>query len=44
MLAKAHVAAGRVLVLAIPDAFDVRKTIEAARSIAPRLKIVARAE
>jgi monovalent cation:H+ antiporter-2, CPA2 family len=43
VLAKAHVAAGRMLVLAIPDAFDVRKTIEAARSIAPRLKIVARA-
>ena len=43
VLAKAHVAAGRMLVLAIPDTFDARKTIEAARSIAPRLKIVARA-
>jgi K+:H+ antiporter len=43
VLAKAHVAAARTLVLAIPDAFDARKAIEAARTIAPRLKIVARA-
>ena len=42
-LVKAQVAAARMLVLAIPDAFDARKAIEAARTIAPRLKIVARA-
>jgi len=44
VLAKAHVAAARTLVLAIPDAFDARKAIEAARTIAPRLKIVAHAQ
>ena len=42
-LAKAQVAAARTLVLAIPDAFDARKAIHAARTIAPRLKIVASA-
>jgi CPA2 family monovalent cation:H+ antiporter-2 len=42
-LAKAQVAAARMLVLAIPDAFDARKAIVTARTIAPRLKIVARA-
>jgi len=44
VLAKAHVAAARTLVLAIPDAFDARKAIEAARTIAQRLKIVAHAQ
>jgi CPA2 family monovalent cation:H+ antiporter-2 len=43
VLAQAQVAEARMLVLAIPDAFDARKAIEAARTIAPRIRIVARA-
>ena len=42
-LAKARVATARMLVLTIPDTFDARKTIEVARTIAPRLSIVAHA-
>jgi K+:H+ antiporter len=43
VLPKAHVADARLLVLAIPDAFDVRKAIEIARPLRPDLEIVARA-
>ena len=43
MLRQAHVADARLLVLAIPDAFDARKTIGIARPLQPNIEIIARA-
>ena len=41
-LIQAHVARARLLAVALPDAFQVRKMIEIARTLNPRIRIVAR--
>jgi CPA2 family monovalent cation:H+ antiporter-2 len=43
VLTQAHVAGARLLVVAIPDAFQARGTIEAARALQPKLEVVVRA-
>jgi CPA2 family monovalent cation:H+ antiporter-2 len=43
ILVQAHVAGARLLVLAIPDAFEARKAMQAARALNPNLEAVVRA-
>jgi len=43
VLGEAHVAGARLLVLAIPDAFEARKAMESARALQPDLETVVRA-
>jgi CPA2 family monovalent cation:H+ antiporter-2 len=41
-LVQAHVAHARMLVIATPDTFDVRKVVEAARTLNPQIEVVVR--
>jgi len=42
VLIQAHIARARLLVVATPDAFDVRQMIETARTLNPEIEIVVR--
>ena len=41
-LIQAHVARAAVLVIATPDAFDVRKVVETARTLNPPIEVIVR--
>jgi CPA2 family monovalent cation:H+ antiporter-2 len=41
-LVQAHVARAAVLVIATPDAFDVRKVVETARALNPPIEVIVR--
>jgi CPA2 family monovalent cation:H+ antiporter-2 len=43
VLSRAHIAGARLLVLAIPDAFEARSMIQSARALQPNLEAVVRA-
>ena len=43
VLTQAHVTGARLVVLAIPDAYQARSAIEIARALQPNLQVVARA-